>query len=63
MGHFISLFCRVWEYKVSCYLKLFPVVQRAVAEFSAPWRNRAVKKQPVTLPDLSKVHLRIATFY
>ena len=32
---------------------------RAVAEFSAPWRNRAVKKQA---SDLFKGHLQIATF-
>ena len=31
----------------------------AVAEFSAPWGNRALK----TTGDLSKDHLRIATFF
>ena len=43
------------EYFISFGLNL--VKFRAVAKFSAPWRNRAVK----TTGDLSKGHLRIAT--
>ena len=32
------------------WFELYLVKFRAVAKFSAPWRNRALKKEPVTCP-------------